>query len=67
LYIVIENREEVKILQEIKNIHPDIVIVNSICEFKPTAEGLVDEICDYCHHNYYDGEMGQCKIADEKL
>jgi len=67
LYIVIENRDEVKILQDIKIVYPDIVIVNSICEFKPTVDGLVDAICDYCQHNYYDDGMEQCRIADEKL
>jgi len=67
LYIVIESREDVKILQKIKSVYPDINIVNSICEFMPTVEGLIDSICDYCQHNYYDDGMEQCRIADEKL
>ena len=67
MYIVIENREEVKILQDIKRVYLDIIIENHMCEFTPTVEGLIDAICDYCKHDYYDNGCERCKIKDEKL
>jgi len=68
LYIVIENRDEIEILQDIKKIYPDLIIVNNICEFASTVDKLIDTICDYCKHYYYDNnDIEQCKIKDEKL
>jgi len=67
LYIVIEKRNEIEILNHIRKIHPNIIVENNICEFKPTVDGLIDTICDYCKHDYYDNGCEQCKIKDEKL
>jgi len=68
LYIVIENRIEIETLKDIKKIYPYINIVNNICEFASTVNGLIDVICDYCKHDYYDNnDIEQCKIKDEIL
>jgi len=69
LYIVIENRDEIKILQNIKKVCPNIIIKNNLCEFEPTVKDLMDAICDYCKHNYYDhtNDWGRCKNKDEIL
>jgi len=68
LYIIIENRDKIEILQDLKKIYPNLNIKNNICEFTPTIDGLIDVICDYCKHDYYDNnDIEQCKIKDEKL
>ena len=69
MYIVIENRSEIEILNNIRKIYPDIIVENNICEFKPTVNNLIDAVCDYCKHSYYDNDFNweRCKIKEERL
>lgn len=66
--IVINNRDEVKILQKIKEIYSNLIITNNICEFKPIKKDIINQVCDFCQHNYYNDEGYEgCKIQDEIL
>ena len=75
--IYAEKIEDIETIKAIKELYPDLNVINNICEFKYDNESKeFNGFCSVCEHKYYIKgyqdiprykDMTSCKLQDIKL